>query len=133
MKTRLIVGIAMLGAGTGLAPDAAQAQQPGIRRTELQQHDLSVRGREVVQVRVDFEPGVAFPRHRHPGEEIVNVLEGSLEYQVKGKPPVTLNKGDVLFIPAGAVHAVRNVGSRKASELATYIVEKGKPLLTEVK
>jgi quercetin dioxygenase-like cupin family protein len=46
---------------------------------------------------------------------------------------VTLNTGDVLFIPAGAIHAVRNVGSGEASELATYIVEKGKPLLTEVK
>jgi hypothetical protein len=28
------------------------------------------------------------------------------------------------------VHAVRNVGSRNAAELATYVVEKGKPLLT---
>jgi quercetin dioxygenase-like cupin family protein len=111
----------------------AQAQQPGIRRTELQRHDLSAPGREVVQVRVDFEPGATFPGHRHPGEEIVNVLEGSFEYQVQGKTAVTLNAGDVLFIPAGAVHVVKNIGRGKASELATYIVEKGKPLLVMVK
>jgi len=43
---------------------------------------------------------------------------------------VTLNPGGVLFIPAGAVHAVRNVGSGPASELATYVVEKGQPLVT---
>ena len=115
--------------GSGLAPQVAQAQQRGIKRTELQRHDLSVPGREVVQVRVDFDPGAAFGRHRHPGEEIVNVLEGSLEYQVEGKAPVTLEAGDVLFIPAGAIHSARNVGSGDGAELATYIVEKGKPLV----
>ena len=41
--------------------------------------------------------------------------------------------GDVLFIPAGTIHAAKNVGTGTASELATYVVEKGKPLLTLVK
>ena len=80
-------------------------------------------------MRVEFAPGAAFPKHSHPGEEIVNVLEGSLEYEVEGKSPVTLKAGDVLFIPAGTIHAAKNVGSGNAAELATYIVEKGKPLL----
>ena len=112
----------------------AQAQPPsGITRTDLQRHDLSVPGREVVQVRVDFAPGAAFPRHNHPGEEIVYAIEGSMEYRVEGKPSVTLKAGDVLFIPAGAIHAVRNIGSGNAAELATYIVEKGKPLVVVVK
>ena len=133
MKRTQGIAAAAVILGISLAVHVARAQQSGITRTDLQRHDLSVPGREVVQVRVDFDPGVAFGRHRHPGEEIVNVLEGSLEYQVEGKPPVTLNTGDVLFIPAGAIHAVKNVGSGEASELATYIVEKGKPLLTVVK
>jgi quercetin dioxygenase-like cupin family protein len=75
----------------------------------------------------------AFGRHTHPGEEIIYVLAGAIEYQVEGKPPVTLKAGDVLFIPAGTIHAAKNVGGDTASELATYIVEKGKPLLTLVK
>ena len=75
-----------------------------------------------------LRPGAAFGRHTHPGEEIIYVLEGSLEYQVEGKPPVTLKAGDVFFVPAGTVHAARNVGSSPAAELATYVVEKGKPL-----
>ena len=132
MRTTLIMGLAMLIAGSVLAADVAQAQQPGIRRTELQRHDLSAPGREVVQVRVDFDPGAAFGRHRHPGEEIVNVLEGSLEYEIEGKAPVTLNAGDVLFIPARTIHAAKNVGRTHGSELATYIVEKGKPLVVLV-
>jgi quercetin dioxygenase-like cupin family protein len=109
------------------------AQQPtDIKRIDLQQHDLSVPGREVVQVRVDLGPGAPFVKHTHPGEEIIYVLEGSLEYQVEGQPPRTVTAGDVLFVPAGAVHAVRNVGSGNAAELATYVVEKGKPILTLV-
>lgn len=91
--------------------------------------DLSTPGRETVQVLVEFAPGASFPAHSHPGEELVYVTEGSLEYAIAGKPPVTLAAGDVLFIPARAVHAVRNVGKGKGTELATYIVEKGQPLL----
>ena len=100
---------------------------------DLQRPDLSVPGREVVQTIVELDPGVTSSRHTHPGEEIVYVLEGApLEYEVEGKPPVTLKPGEVLFIPAGTIHAAKNVGSRKGAELATYVVEKGKPLLTEV-
>ena len=133
VKKMLIMALAALLAGTVLVPYGASAQQPGVQRTDLQQHDLSVPGREAVQVRVDLAPGVAFGKHTHPGEEIIYVLEGSLEYQIEGKPPITLKAGDVLFIPAGTVHSARNVGSVTGSELATYIVEKGKPLLTLVK
>jgi quercetin dioxygenase-like cupin family protein len=119
--------------GSGLTLPLAWAQQAGIKRTDLQRHDLGVPGREVVQVRVDLEPGVAFGDHTHPGEEIIYVLEGTLEYRIEGKQPVTLKAGDVLFIPAGTIHAAKNVGSGNASELATYVVEKSKPLLTLVK
>jgi quercetin dioxygenase-like cupin family protein len=132
-KTTRVMAIAALIAGGALTLRAAQAQQAGVKRTDLQRHDLSVPGHEAVQVRVDLEPGVAFPKHTHPGEEIIYVLGGTMEYEIEGKPPVTLKAGDVLFIPAGTIHAAKNVGSGTASELATYIVEKGKPLLTLVK
>jgi quercetin dioxygenase-like cupin family protein len=133
MKTTHIIAVAALIAAGGLALHVARAQQPGIKRTDLQRHDLSVPGREVVQVRVELAPGVSFPKHTHPGEEIIYVLEGTWEYTVEGKPPVTLKAGEVLFIPAGTIHSAKNVGSGNGAELATYIVEKGKPLLTVVK
>ena len=131
--TEMIAAVATLMVVSSLALHVAQAQQPGVNRTDLQQHDLSVPGREAIQVRVDIGPGVTFPKHTHPGEEIIYVLEGSLKYEVEGKSPVTLKAGDVLFIPAGTIHSASNVGSGKAAELATYVVEKGKPLLTLVK
>ena len=132
MKTSRIIAAIALIVGSGLALHAALAQQ-GFKRTDLQQHDLSVPGREAVQVRVELAPGVLSPKHTHPGEEIIYVLEGSLEYELEGKPPVTLKAGDVLFIPAGTIHAAKNVGSGNGAELATYVVEKGKPLVELVK
>jgi quercetin dioxygenase-like cupin family protein len=128
--TRFIA--AALIVASAFAPHVALAQE-GIKRTNLQRNDLSFPGREVIQVLVEFAPGAAFPNHSHPGEEIAYVIEGALEYVLEGRPPVTLKAGDALFIPAGTPHAVTNVGSGKAAELATYIVEKEKPLLTLVK
>lgn len=113
------------------SPLPAQPRPAGTTRTDLQRHDLSIPGRVVWQLRVEFAPGASFPRHRHPGEEIIYVLEGAIEYDVDGKPPVTLKGGDVLFVPYGVVHAAKNIGSVPAAELGTYVVEKGKPL-TEI-
>jgi quercetin dioxygenase-like cupin family protein len=122
--TRFVFWAAILVA-SALVLNVTQAQQVGIRRIDLQRHDLSAPGREVVQTIVELDPGVRSSTHTHPGEEIVYVLEGApLEYEVEGKPKVTLKPGDVLFIPAGTAHAVRNVGNRRGAELATYIVEK---------
>lgn len=124
---------AIVGLALTATCGSASAQQPGVRRTDLQRHDLSVPGREAIQVRVDIDPGVTAPAHKHPGEEIIYVLEGTMEYDVEGKAPVTLKTGDVLFIPAGVVHSAKNVGTGNAGELATYVVEKGKPLVVVVK
>jgi quercetin dioxygenase-like cupin family protein len=129
MKPTRMIAVAALIAASGLVLHVTQAQQPGIKRTDVQRHDLGIPGREVIQVRVDFAPGVAFGKHSHPGAEIAYVLEGTLEYELEGKPPVTLEVGEALFIQAGAIHAAKNVGTGNAAELATYIVEKGKSLV----
>jgi quercetin dioxygenase-like cupin family protein len=107
----------------------AVAQAPGVKRTDLQQHDLSIPDREVVQALVEIAPGELAPRHSHPGEEIIYVVEGVFEYQIDGQPPKTVKAGEVLFVPSGVVHAAKNIGSGRAIELATYVVEKGKPLV----
>lgn len=130
MKATRIMGPAIVIVGICIATAMAQ-QQAGTKRTDLQRHDLSAPGREVIQVRVDFDPGYIAPKHRHPGEEIIYVIEGTLEYQIDGKPS-TVKAGDVLFVPAGTVHSVKNIGSGNGAELATYVVEKGKPLITLV-
>jgi quercetin dioxygenase-like cupin family protein len=83
----------------------------------------------VIQNRVALSPEAPAFRHKHPGEEIIYVLEGMLEYAIDGHPPKTYSAGEALMVPAETVHSVRNVGNATAAELATYVVEKGKPFI----
>jgi quercetin dioxygenase-like cupin family protein len=128
---KLVTAAALTLILTAVAPSAPPPNRPaGTTRTDLQRHDLSVAGREVLQARVDFAPKASFPGHKHPGEEIIYVIEGTLEYELEGEGWVSLKAGDVLFVADGAVHAARNTGTVPAAELATYVLEKGKPLTT---
>jgi quercetin dioxygenase-like cupin family protein len=128
MRTTRII-VATLLVGTGLWLQLVQAQGPEIERVELARHDFGDSVHEVIQVRVDFRAGAAFPRHSHPGVEVAYVLAGALEYELDDAPPVRLRAGESLFIPAGAIHSAKNVGTGSASELATYVVRKREPLV----
>ena len=75
---------------------------------------------------------VPVPHSHEAFDETIYGLDGTLTWVLDGRT-VRVGPGEVLFIPAGAVHAVKNTGSGNAAELATYIVEKGKPLLVPTK
>jgi quercetin dioxygenase-like cupin family protein len=109
------------------------AQQAGFSRTVLQRGDLSIPGREVVSAIAEFQPGATVGAHTHPGEEAGYLLEGTLVFEQTGKPTVTLKAGETFFVPAGTVHNATNKGSARTRVLATYIVEKGKPIATPAK
>ena len=115
------------------AQPAAGAAPAGFKRTELIRHDISMPNHEAITARADFQPGGAVPRHTHPGEEVAYILEGEIELQVEGKPAQKFKAGDTFFLPAGTVHAAKNVGKGTAAVLSTYLVEKGKPLATPAK
>ena len=127
-KRLLNSAMTLLGFAALIFTNSAMAQQSGIHRTELQKHDLSIPGREAVQVIVALDPGTKVGYHNHPGEEIIYVTEGVLEYTLEGEQPVTLKAGDVLFVPAGKYHSAVNKGNVVGAELATYIVDKSKPI-----
>lgn len=131
MKAHGIKGaLALLAAAAAVIPASSMAQKldaNGIGRTEVVRHDFDG-GREAIQVKVDFGPHAAFPKHSHPGVEIAYVLEGTMEYDLNGKA-VVLKAGQALYIPAGTVHSARNTGAGNATELATYLVEKNKPIV----
>ena len=125
---RIVLLIAALAA-TGFL----YAQQAGFTRHLLQDQNMSIAERHAVQVVAEFAPGVAAGKHTHPGEELGYVLEGTLQLEVTGQPPRTLKAGDAFFIPAGTVHDGKNVGGGPAKVLATYIVEKCKPVASPAK
>jgi quercetin dioxygenase-like cupin family protein len=124
----------IIGAGfAAVAAVASNAQTPGFTRTLLQDQELSAHDRHAVVARAEFIPGGAAGRHTHPGEELGYIAEGTLELTIDGQPPKTLKAGDAFFVPAGVVHDGKNVGTGKAVVIATYVVEKGKPVATAAK
>jgi quercetin dioxygenase-like cupin family protein len=126
MKQIFALGLAV-SLAVALGTQAPRAQD-GVKRTDIQTHDLSIQGREVIQQMVELQPGVVVGKHTQPGEDISVLLEGALVFQIAGKPDVTLKAGQPLFVPAGVVHGVKATSATKL--LVTYVVEKGKPLRT---
>ena len=124
---RLAVTVGLLASLLLLLTQSVPAQD-GIKRTDVQTSALSIPGREAVQQLVELESGVVVAKHTHPGEEVTVVLDGTLLLEVAGKPTTTLKAGQGFTVPGGVVHGVKNTGSGPVKLLATYIVEKGKPL-----
>ena len=123
------VAAAVFAATLGGGPLAAQqpAQTQGIKRTILQTHDVPGTSLQSVQGIAEIGPRVEFPAHTHPGMEISYVLSGSLTLNVKGEPVRTLKAGQTAFVPGEMPHWGR-AGPTGAKILASWIVEKGKPL-----
>ncbi len=119
-----------LAAAAVLFAVAGSAQAPGIKRTMLQRLDIVGDNREAIQAIAEIAPGVAAGRHTHFGPEFGYVLEGSSELSVDGEAMRVLKAGDSYLIPAGKIHDAKAVGDKPAKVLATYLVEKGKPLAT---
>jgi quercetin dioxygenase-like cupin family protein len=126
---RKIVALLIAVAGIG----TLAAQQPGFTRKLVQDQNLSIADRHAVQALAEFIPGGAAGKHTHPGEELGYVVEGTLELLIEGQPPRVVKAGEAFFVPAGVVHDGRNIGSGPAKVLATYIVEKGKPVASPAK
>ena len=57
----------------------------------------------------ELEPGTSGPKHTDSAEEILLILEGTLEVVVAGERAL-LSPGGMALIPAHAVHAFHNVG-----------------------
>ncbi len=126
MRTVIVVSMALL-----VTTGAMLAQPPAIKRTVLQQVDISVPGREVVTARADLPMGGTTGRHTHPGEEVTYVMEGALLLEIDGAPTRTVKAGEVFVVPAGRIHVATAPGG-SAVAIVNYIVEKGKPLTTPV-
>lgn len=130
MNARIrMAAILLVLAGTAVAGQ----QTPTFTRTQLQDQELSAANRHGVMSRSEFEPGATSGRHFHPGEELGYLLEGTLELTIDGQKPKVVKAGDAIFVPAGAIHNATNIGKTPAKVLATYVLEKGKPLATVVK
>lgn len=127
-----LAAVVILASVVAIRAQQAAPAASGFKRTPVQQADLSVPGREVVQAIAEIQPGAESGRHTHPGEEVTYVLEGAVTLEFQGKPSVTKKAGEAFIIPPNTVHNARNTGKTVAKAIATYIIEKGKPVTTPV-
>jgi quercetin dioxygenase-like cupin family protein len=127
-STKIVLALVCVVAAS--APFLSGAQPAGFKRIPIQKVDLSAPGREAVQAVAELPAGMAVGRHTHPGEEVSYVLEGTVLLLVEGQQPREVKAGEGFSIPAGVVHDAKVVGDKGSKVLATYIVEKGKPLAT---
>jgi quercetin dioxygenase-like cupin family protein len=120
----------MFGAAFLKAVDIRGAQQTAAKWTELQRHDIPGTGREGVTMAIEIPPGASSARHSHPGEDFGYLIEGTIVLQVDGKPPLTVKAGEVFFTERGHIHSARNIGTTTARAVDTYVIDKGKPVVT---
>ncbi len=106
----------------------AYAQDSDVKRMVLQRTDVVGTTYECILGRAEIPPGMSIGRHTHQGVEVGYIAAGVLDLIVEGREPLRLKAGDSYTIPAGAVHDAANAGSSVSTALATWVVEKGKPL-----
>ena len=128
-----IVTLSFVGtAATQSQPPAAATQTSNIKRIPLQKFDVPGTQYETVIGIAEIAPNAMIGRHTHPGPELGYMLEGEMVLMIDGQPEKPLKAGDSYQIPAGAVHDGKS-GPKGAKVIATYVVEKGKPLASPAK
>lgn len=108
------------------------AHAQGITRDELKRADLTGKDMDVIVTIVSVPPGENLPKHIHPGEEVVYVLDGAT---------LELPDGSQRQFPTGSAtinirnvpHGFRVAGDKTLKMLTVHIVDKGKPVTEIVK
>jgi quercetin dioxygenase-like cupin family protein len=132
MLTKILIGavlatVAMSGTAAAQQLPAMTQQTATIKRTPLQKFDVPGTNYETVIGIAEIVPNVNIGRHTHPGPESGYMLEGEMVLLIDGHPEKTVRTGESYQVPSGAIHDARS-GPQGTKVIATYVVEKGKPL-----
>ena len=120
--------VAGLAATSSATKDPLAGKIPGLKLENLMTEVLGrVKNTEVIVSRLTIPPNTTFPKHWHPGEEFVYIIEGSATVVLEGEPEVQLKAGQVFKIPLKKVHTAKT-GAEGAKAIAFRVHEKGKPM-----
>ena len=113
-------------------PDIIAGTIEGLKVDNILTNELELaEGTEVVVSRIEIPANTTLPKHWHPGEEFVYILEGTGILWQKGKPDVILKKGDVYKVPLKQIHTAKTL-EEEATILVFRVHEKGKPVRVNV-
>jgi quercetin dioxygenase-like cupin family protein len=127
MLKRILICAAVAAFALPVLAGAQSIQPSPIKRIPLQKSDVAGTNYEAVTAIAEIAPNVNIGRHSHPGTETGYLLDGEIQLLVDGQPAKPMKVGDSWSLPPGTIHDARS-GEKGAKVLATYIVEKGKPL-----
>ncbi|MBU6374327.1 MAG: cupin domain-containing protein [Alphaproteobacteria bacterium] len=135
MKANLVasaaLALSLLFAPAARAHDAAAASPPAGSNERLRSPISGVPGVEVIISDVVIPPNATVPRHTHPGEEFVYVIEGSALHVEQGKPDRLYVAGESFVIPPLTAHAPRG-GPAGARAIVFRVHKAGEPERTLV-
>ncbi len=112
--------------------NSAAQQAPSVTRKVLMQQDLNIPGYTAALVSVEIPVGGREGKHTHPGTIMVYVQEGTLTLDYEGMPTKAYKAGETFSVQPGKIHEGINKGNTPIKALASFVVEKGKPLTTQV-
>ena len=90
--------------------------RPGYRKWDvtLEEHDVS----SSLSLNT-AEPGTGAPLHTHEIDELIMIMEGSLEVRINGEIH-TVEKDHTVVIPPGAEHGFKVVGEKNAKLIGFF-------------
>ena len=116
MKATVVI-LAALFAGSCVSPrqdsassaeaDAAATRPPPGSNQMLRAPLTMADGLEVIISDVVIPPNATVPRHFHPGQEFLYIIEGSAIHVEEGQEDFILSAGDAYVIPPRSIHAPR--------------------------
>ena len=125
---------ALLLGGAAFAQQQASPVAPSpVKRTVVGKVEVPGSNYEAVTATVEIAPGFKAGRHLHPGVVFALVTEGEFWLALDGQPEKTYKAGEQFTLPMKAVHNEGAVGATPMKLIATYVVEKGQPLVIPVK
>lgn len=130
-RPALLVALTLLACAASAGAQGQPTPPSPLKRTVLQTHALaSAPGNDGVLVLAELAAGGSAPRHTHPGEEFVYVLEGTATFDMAGQPLLAIKAGDSFVIPPNTPHVAKNTGNAPLKLLSTYVIPTGKALAT---
>jgi quercetin dioxygenase-like cupin family protein len=104
-----------------------QAKPAGLVSESLLRHELEgVEGTEVIISRIEIPPHTTLPKHWHPGEEFVYLLEGTATLWMDGKEETIGGAGAVAMVPLKEIHTAIT-GDEGVVAIVFRVHEKGQP------
>jgi len=122
-----VLYIAALSFAYAQAQQEPQSTRPPPGSNEILRSPLAgTPGVEVIISDVVIPPNAQVPRHYHPGQEFLYLIEGSAIHIEEGKPDLPMKAGDSYAIPPYAIHSPRG-GPEGARAIVFRVHVAGQP------